>query len=120
MDEKLGCHNKVAKHYYYPFGEPTFSTVSDLLINKRVRGELRASSKSLFESACQRQLRDDFSKLTDGVTASLARFKAGGTSVTPVPDAIFSAYRQGAGAYLDQSVCSPAGLAAWRSLKAAR
>src|SRR5215467_9184715 len=116
MDEKLGWH-KVAKHYYYPFGEPTFSTVSDLLINRRVWDELDSSFKSLFESVCQRQLRDDFSKLTDGVTGSLGRFKAGGTSVAPVPDAIFSAYRQGAEAYLDQNVRSPAGLAAWRSLK---
>src|SRR5262249_52840134 len=119
MDEKLGWH-KLAKFYYYPFGEPTFSTVSDLLINRQVWDELDSSSKSLFESACLQQLRDDFSKLTDGVTASLARFKAGGTVGAPVPDAIFAAHRQGTEAYLDQNVRSPAGLAAWRSLKAAR
>jgi TRAP-type mannitol/chloroaromatic compound transport system substrate-binding protein len=119
MDEKLGWH-KVAKYYYYPFGEPTFSTVSDLLINRQVWDGLDTSSKQLFEAACQQQLRSDYSKLTDGVSASLTRFKAGGTVVGPVPDAIIATHRQGAEAYLDQNVRSSAGLAAWRSLKAAR
>jgi TRAP-type mannitol/chloroaromatic compound transport system substrate-binding protein len=119
MDEKLGWH-KVAKYYYYPFGEPTFSTVSDLLINRRVWDELDPSSRNLLESACQQQLRSDSSKLADGVSASLARFKAGGTAVASVPDTIIATHRQGAEAYLDQNVRSPAGLAAWRSLKAAR
>jgi TRAP-type mannitol/chloroaromatic compound transport system substrate-binding protein len=117
MDERLGWH-KVAKYLYYPFGEAAFSTVSDLLINKKVWDELEPSAQDMIEKTCKAQLRSDLVKLTEGVQAALQRMRAAGAIIGPTPQPIAAKYREGVRAFLDQNIRSPAGLAAWQSLKA--
>jgi len=119
MDEKLGFH-KVAKYYYYPVGEPTFSFVVDLLINRRVWDELEPAAQQAFESACNKQLLADLARLSDGAMPALQRMAAGGAVIGQLPDAIAAKYRQGAIDTFDQSIRSTAGIALWRSLKAVR
>ena len=119
MDEKMGW-NKAAKYYYYPFGEPTFSTISDLIINKRVWDELEPAAQDVIENACRRQLHNDLGKLSDGVTAATQRMRAEGTVIGRVPEPIAAKYLAGAKAYVEENITSSAGLAVWHSLRAAR
>jgi TRAP-type mannitol/chloroaromatic compound transport system substrate-binding protein len=119
MDEKLGF-TKVARYYYYPFGEPTFSVVSDLIINKKVWDELEPAAQQVFESACSKQLQSDLARLSDGVMPALQRMAAGGAIIGRLPDAIAAKFRQGASDTLEQNIKSAPGLALWRSLKSVR
>jgi TRAP-type mannitol/chloroaromatic compound transport system substrate-binding protein len=119
MDEKLGFY-KAAKYYYYTFGEPSFSGISDLIVNKKVWDELEPNARDVIENACHRQLHTDLGKLSEGVTPALQRMTAGGVVVGRLPEAIAASYRQGAVAFLEQAIKSPTGLSAWKSLKAAR
>jgi TRAP-type mannitol/chloroaromatic compound transport system substrate-binding protein len=123
MDEMLGF-NKVAKYYYYPFGEPSFSIITDLIINMNIWNNLEPAAKAVIQSACQQQLRNDVRKLSNGATpeasAALDRMRARGTVITPLPEPIAARYRSSVGQLLDREIKSPAGLEVWRSLKTAR
>ncbi len=119
LDEKLGFH-RVAKYYYYPVGEATFSGVTDLVINMKVWNELGPADQQAFENACRLQLSEGFTKLSDGVVPSLQRMVATGTVVARLPDAVAKLYRQATEDVLDERIKSPAGLAVWQSLKKAR
>jgi TRAP-type mannitol/chloroaromatic compound transport system substrate-binding protein len=123
IDEQLGF-NKVAKYYYYPFGEPSFSIISDLIINTKIWNDLEPAAKAVIQSSCQQQLRNDVRKLSNGATpeasAALDRMRAGGTIITPLPDPIAARYRSSVDQKLDREIKSPAGLEVWHSLKTAR
>lgn len=116
MDEKLGWH-KAAKFLYYPFGEPTFSSISDLLVNKRVWDELDPSLQNIIEQTCRSQLHNDMAKLDDGVQGALQRMRATGAVISPTPGPISAKYRERVRIDLDQGITSPAGKAAWNSLR---
>jgi len=111
MDEKMAWY-KVAKHYYYPFGEPSFSAISDLIVNKTVWDELEPAARNVIENTCHRQLHMDLSKLSQGVAPALQRMSAGGAVVGQLPDSIAAKYRREATDILEQGIKSPAGLAA--------
>ena len=99
MDEKMAWH-KVAKYYYYPFGEPTFSAVSDLLVNKKVWDELEPAARNVIENACRRQLHNDLGRLSDGAAAAMQRMRALGAIIDRLPEPIAAKHREGAKAYL--------------------
>jgi TRAP-type mannitol/chloroaromatic compound transport system substrate-binding protein len=119
MDELLGFY-KIARYYYYPFGEPTFSYISDLVIGLSLWKSLEPAARDAIELACSMQLAKDSEKLLDGASEALKKFAEYGVSVRRVPEPLAAALQRSAVQTADMTITSGVGLAVWRSLKNAR
>lgn len=118
-DEQLGFH-KVARNYFYPIAEPTFSSITDLLVGLPVWSAMEPAARDAIELACTRQLTKDSKALLDGADATLKKFVSLGTTVRPLPKTIVAALQDAAIQSADKAITSAPGRAVWNSLKNAR